>query len=71
MFKPEFLNRIDDIIVFRALSKEDDQGDCCAHAEGTEEPSGKTDGYYTYLRRHSEELHFRKRLRQEIWSKTN
>ena len=70
MFKPEFLNRIDDIIVFRALSKEDVKGDCCAHAEGTEEPSGKTDGYYTYLRRHSEELHFRKRLRQEIWSKT-
>lgn len=26
MFKPEFLNRIDDIIVFRALSKEDVKG---------------------------------------------
>ena len=26
MFKPEFLNRIDDIIVFRTLSKEDVKG---------------------------------------------
>jgi ATP-dependent Clp protease ATP-binding subunit ClpC len=28
MFKPEFINRIDDIIVFRALSKEDVKGIC-------------------------------------------
>ena len=28
MFKPEFINRIDDIIVFRALQKEDVKGIC-------------------------------------------
>ena len=70
MFKPEFLNRIDDIIVFRALSKEDVKGIAALMLKELKNRLAKQMGYYTYLRRHSEELHFRKRLRQEIWSKT-
>lgn len=69
MFKPEFLNRIDDIIVFRALSKEDVKGIAALMLKELKNRLAKQmDITLTYG--DTVKNFISKRLRQEIWSKT-
>ena len=49
-FQPEFLNRLDEIIVFRQLEEEDVKKDRCTHGRKICRKNGKTGNPSSYLR---------------------